>query len=332
MRNAKAKQAFNLRLPADGAYTETFTGNLTQIIRPHVWFFVISDCDAILNDPSRIKIEITMRNEAENHLSVEQMGLKNMYLILGIVFLLGFGANIWRLIRYFNREEEIQVTMVWLNVAIFFQFGSMIISYVNLSIFESNGKGLGAFDFIELALGILSQLTITCLLIIMADGWTIKYNDFPNADIYIPVVLIVAFLHLVLIGLGKVTDDSSYKFSEYEGIAGVALIILRLVMFTWFLLNAKHLFSLSKPNLSAQFVHKFTWISSLYFLSIPILVLTSKLFEVYIRGKLIIGGSIVVQILTFLYFTYLFNSKGQYYQISARSSGILPGGSKHHSY
>ncbi|CAG9319741.1 unnamed protein product [Blepharisma stoltei] len=329
-KNKRAKLTYDLALPLDGQFSGDIVGELSQSVRPHVWYFVISDCNNLLNDHARVKVEITMRNEGRNHLSVEQMGLKSIYLVLAVIFLLGLGANILKLIKYFRKEEEVQLTMVWLNMAIFFQFLSMIVSYFNLTIYESNGRGLGALDFIEQALILVSQLTITCLLIIIAEGWTIQYSDFPNADIYIPIILIVTFLHLVVLGLGKISDDSSYKFSEYEGIAGLALIILRFCMFGWFLYNAKYLFSLTKAQKSIQFIYKFTVASSVYFLSMPILVIASKFFALYVRGKFIIGGTLFMQMATFLFLSIIFSTKGEYYRISSMSA-VLPG-AKIHSY
>eukprot|EP00358_Blepharisma_japonicum_P006634 CAMPEP_0202942116 /NCGR_PEP_ID=MMETSP1395-20130829/2285_1 /ASSEMBLY_ACC=CAM_ASM_000871 /TAXON_ID=5961 /ORGANISM="Blepharisma japonicum, Strain Stock R1072" /LENGTH=74 /DNA_ID=CAMNT_0049638013 /DNA_START=710 /DNA_END=931 /DNA_ORIENTATION=+ len=71
-------------------------------------------------------------------------------------------------------------------------------------------------------------MLITIELIIMANGWTIKYKDFPDPDIYIPISLIVIMFNLLIVGLGRITDDSYYKFSDYEGIPGYLLMIIRI--------------------------------------------------------------------------------------------------------
>ena len=73
------------------------------------------------------------------------------------------------------------------------------------------------------------------MFILMANGWTIKTKELPDSDIFIPIGLLILMLHIVVVGLGRITDDSYYKYSDYEGWAGWIIIGFRLGMLVWFL-------------------------------------------------------------------------------------------------
>jgi hypothetical protein len=105
---------------------------------------------------------------------------------------------------------------------------------IHIWIYSVNGYGIPVFDFFSQAFEVLSQLIVSILFILMASGWSIKYKEWPDADIYIPIVLLVVMLNLMVVGLGRITNDSYYKFSDFEGIPGYIVIAIRLLLWGWF--------------------------------------------------------------------------------------------------
>jgi hypothetical protein len=77
------------------------------------------------------------------------------------------------------------------------------------------------------------------MFILMASGWSIKYRDFPDADTYIPIVLLVVLVNLMVVGLGRITNDSYYKFSDYEGVPGYIVVVIRVLLWVWFFYSVK---------------------------------------------------------------------------------------------
>jgi hypothetical protein len=179
-------------------------------------------------------------------------------------------------------------------------------------------------DFFSQAFETISYLIITILFLLVASGWTIKYKELPDADVFVPVALLSVFMHLLIVGLGRVTDDSYYKFSDYEGVPGILLIILRLGMWVWFFMNIRQQLSETQGQV-AGFVFNFSIVASLYFLGVPILAIVSWLFRTYWRQKIITIGNLIIQTGIFFLLTYLFSEKSTYYKVSTMSQGILPG-------
>jgi hypothetical protein len=324
-----AKRINEVQLPADGSWSEDISGVLSQKIRPHVWYFTFSDCNDELKEKAKIKYELTILNSDGSHLSVEHSGLPKIYNILMLFFFIFFSANIYKLYKVFTQQDAIETTLLMVNSAVLLQFLGLLFETLHLNAFAANGKGFATLDFLSQASNLLSQLILISLLILIAEGWTIKFKQFPNPEMYMPVIAFIAFIHFLAIGLGRITDDSHYKFSDYEGFAGMSIVLMRMGLFGWFIYNVKHLYT-AVGNRAHNFLHKFTISSSIYFLSIPILAVGSLFFAQYYREKVIVAGTIVVQGVMMLILSLLFTSRGEFFKISTMSSSVLPG--KIHSF
>ena len=83
--------------------------------------------------------------------------------------------------------------------------------------------------------GICSEIFITIIFIVISWGWTILYNELEDLELYIPVGLLVAIIEVVIVGLGKITDDSHAKYHQYDGWAGIFVIFIRIGFYIYFM-------------------------------------------------------------------------------------------------
>ncbi|CAG9326709.1 unnamed protein product [Blepharisma stoltei] len=313
-----------LFLNPNGEWSEQLNGKLSQKLRPHIWYFAISDCEGKLSDKTRIKVEMHFVNEGHSEFSTEDNGLVYLYPILLVLYLIALSGNIFRLIKMFQKTNDIETNVIFFNSSIGCQFGGIFFQCIHLWVYSYNGKGITVFDFFSQSLEIVSTLIITILFILMATGWTLKQKEFPDADVYIPVGLMVVLLNLVIVGLGRITDDSYYKFSDYEGIIGFLLILIRIGLWGWFIYLIRGLMTKVHGKMS-QFVTQFAALATIYFLALPALIIISWLFAPYFRNKVVILGSTVIQMGVFVFLTHLFSEKSTYYKISSMSDSVLPG-------
>lgn len=170
------------------------------------------------------------------------------------------------------------------------QFLSIFFKILHIWVYSYNGTGIVVFDFFSQACEVISHLIVSILFILMASGWSIKYREFPDADTYIPIVLLVVLVNLMVVGLGRITNDSYYKFSDFEGIPGYIVVIIRISLWFWFYYSITTTYTDSKGMLNS-FIFQFTILVSVYFLSVPGLVLFSWIFSPYIRVKVITIGT-----------------------------------------
>jgi len=71
-------------------------------------------------------------------------------------------------------------------------------------------------------------------------GWTINYLELDDFDIYIPLAVMLGVIHMMIMGLSKLTDDSHYKHHIYDGITGILIILIRIGLFIYFLFGIKN--------------------------------------------------------------------------------------------
>jgi hypothetical protein len=321
---AEAKRVKNLDVPYNGEWSKEITGTLSQKAQAHVWYFALSDCEHRLESKTRLKVEITLTNTEGSQFSLEEQGLEYLYpLLLAFFTAFLFGSTRKAFARY-QQTDEFEGTQLALGIAISAAFLSLLLQCVHIWVYSYNGHGLIVVDFLSQALEVLSQLVLTVLLILVSSGWTLKYRGFPDADTYVPITLLVVMLHFLMVGLGRITDDSYYKFSDYEGVPGVILIVLRLGMWGWFLYCLTGLMK-SVTGRQATFTQYFGVVASAYFLALPLIVLVSWAFVPYVRHKVVTIGTWLIQVLAIAAMSYLFSDKSSYYKISTLSSSVLPG-------
>ena len=217
------KRSLPLRVPLNGDWSDTITGSLTQSSRTHFWYFAISNCD--LKDRQKLRIEMRILNSDGSEFSAEENGMQYVFPIIMFIYFGALSGNIVRLVRRFQRTDDLETNLLVLNIAIGCQYLGIVCEVLHIWVYSYNGYGIVVFDVFYQALEVLSSMIVTILLIIIASGWTLKFRDFPDADIYIPISLFVVVLNLMVVGVGRITEDSYNKFSDYEGVPGYFLVI-----------------------------------------------------------------------------------------------------------
>lgn len=322
----KAKKVFKIPLNGNGEWSVPIEGKLTQKRRPHVWYFVLADCDRVLGN-KKIKYEFSIVNPELSHFSVEMQGLKNVYGFLIALLIFGLGRNVYKLIKFLKNEEEVQGPVIWVNISIFFQILSVIFYYIHLLAYESNGEGISVFEFFGEAFTIISNLSITSLLILIAGGWTLTYNEFPIPELYIPAIFLLTFAHLFMAGFNFLHEQEKYSFTRYEGTSGLVITLIRIILYAWFIYNLNNT-SKSREFKRNNFVLRFGLGSSLYFLSVPLLVIGSGIFPPHMREKIMVIGANFTQAGAFYFLYMIFTGRGDYYKLSSVIN-MLPGARQH---
>jgi hypothetical protein len=316
--------ASEIYLSSDGAWTRDQTGSLEETSSPHIWVFVLADCEQLLGDHVKVKLEFSVYNTDDSHVSVEDQGLLSLYCYLAVVFFVALGANIYETYRRFVHSDELDTQLLVLNLAISLQFFSLLLEILNLSAYQSNGNGVAAFELLSRFSDEISQLTLIMLLITIAEGWTVAFPDFPSVETNSVGFIIAGLAKLVLIALGKLSEDSYDKFSYYESVPGKALLLLRLGLYVWFLTNISALFSQVTGRVKV-FVSRLTLTGSLFFLSQPVVVIASLLFAPYLRNWIVIAGSVSIQTASMLGLSLMFTRQKSEYNKVRATGNSLPG-------
>lgn len=323
-------QAHTMRIPKDGSWSEIFKGSLGEPETPHIWFFMLADCSRQMGETSRVRIELNIKSGDESELPVEMKGMKRIYYIVCMLFTLLLGRNVFKLYKHFNEEEEIEAVLVMLNIAVVCEFISMVFYIFHISAYEGNGRGVGAFEFFGSAGNFICDFIMISLLLLIAQGWSITFRDFPSPEVYISVMIVLGFLNFVLSAIEMSLSDAYYLFSNYEGMLGWLIFVSRIFMVAWLYWNLSEIINNVPPNTNL-FLRRFALASVFYILALPGLIIIAQILPPYKRHKFIVGSNILVQAFAMFALSWLFTSKAQLYKISTVSGSILPG-SKAHKY
>merc|ERR1719221_2243420 len=96
-----------------------------------------------------------------------------------------------------------------------------------------------------------------------------------------------------------------------------------MALYCWFFVSMRQTYG-EAPARIQSFVTRFHIASSLHYLSYPSLFLVAPLFAPYLRHKFMLAGLFLMQASSLAWYTQMFLTRGQYFEVSALGSNILP--------
>lgn len=126
---------------------------------------------------------------------------------------------------------------------------------------------------------------MSILLIVLAGGWTVTYQDIDIDDsfeIYLPVGALIIMLHIVISALTFVDIDASHKYHDFAGIQGWVLFAIKIVIWTYFMFRHQQ----TKKTIEARQQSYFQILlvmGSAFMLAVPMSITTTVMFSPYER-------------------------------------------------
>jgi hypothetical protein len=211
-----------------------------------------------------------------------------------VVFALVLYRNLKRLRQDLEWDENaVEYTTITLNIAIGLEFTHIILQTLQLVIYALNGSGFAFIGFFADLFCVLSQLVVIILLIFMSTGWGIRNMGEPDMDVFIPILILVFIVQIMVTIISTVVEESYYTFSDYDGLPGYLIIIMRVLMWIWFVVSIFFNFEEKSGNI-ADFVTNLMIMGSAYIMSMPTIIAFSWLFSDVMRSKMIIIGTFVI--------------------------------------
>jgi hypothetical protein len=319
-----AIKSYDVLIPANGEWSEDIIGKLTQRRKPQVWYFVISDCKGDLKS-SKIKVQLSVVNPGNEHFPAEMIGVNNVYWFILALLLVALGKNSYEFFFKIKSEGDVSGPLAWLIFSIIFHIIGVCFACIHYYFYSSDGEGLGVLEFFSELFLVLSSLAVSCLLIIIASGWTLVYKEFPSPEKFLPGMFLVLFCHLMTIAVDFVGEKTG--FSKYEGWKGLIIIFINLLMFCWFLWNVWET-NKNKALKNTGFFYLLGLAGTVFFLAVPLLVFGTYLFPLHRRELVMITGSHLVQTAIFYFLFLIFTGKGDYHKMNTVLN-ILPGSRSH---
>jgi len=68
----------------------------------------------------------------------------------------------------------------------------------------------------------------------MGTGWYVNYTKIDELELYLPLSLMTAIIHFIIVGIGRINDDDPKKWHDYESIPGYIIVFIKIVLFIVF--------------------------------------------------------------------------------------------------
>lgn len=325
-----ARRSLPVLLQNNAEWSKWVNGNVFQSVRPHIWYFALSNCDQdprgrnTLNGTYLIDYEIRAQ-DGGSEFSIEMRYMFFMSvaaLSVFSVFLITFAVRCFACRR---TTGSVHVVVWVLTLAMLLQFAGQVIEIVHLWRFRSDGVGIQTLDTLSQVLLMMSQVVQTTLLISIALGYTLLHVSMDELALVKPITFVVCVIHAALVAVGKLHGDSHFKYHEHEGVVGWALLVLRLGLYVWFVAAIKE--SQQKGGFRLQaFLQQFRTAGTIYFLAYPALFVVVQVFAPYLQHPIMQTGLLTMQTASHFWLANLFLSRGNYFKASVLGASVLPGG------
>lgn len=327
LRNASARKVLAINVPPDGSWSGAVWGQLSQQVRPHVWYFSIRDCQNSLSVATKIEVSARLLQDTDLYsspeFSVEMAGtptIAALELFVGAMF----GAWFCHACINFRRSAgQVHSIILVLAFACFSQYLSYLLHCVHLVVYASDGVGWHTVDVLSEVSSVASQIIVTALSIFLAHGHTILPGSRATGKVLVAAFALITGVNIAIVAAGKFRHEDHFKWHENEGSTGLALIAMRLCLFLWFLLALKFSYAGCSPKLH-PFIAQLMLASSVFYLTYPLIFLISSLFAPYLRHKVMLTGLFLMQALSLGWYTQMFLTRGQYFEVSSLGGNLLP--------
>lgn len=324
-RTDKARGTHSLNVLAQGGWGDWVNGTLHQAVRPHIWYFAMQDCTHNLqNFTHRFRFEFRALQPDGTHNSVE---LQWMFVINLAAFLVfnGFFYRFRVQCKAFARSADSLHPVIWcLLVSMIFQYAAQGFMTLDLYFYFGNGMGSKPLNVIGEIFFMLAQVIQSTLLIVIAMGYTLLQSEIGDLDLMIPVAFMMAILHIMVVGFGKIQDEASYKYHEFEGIVGIVICVFRLLLYLWFMWACHSTADEGGMRLKG-FLRQFKLVGTVYFTAFPLMFFFVRFLAPYLQHKAMTVGLLAMQMCANYWMTQLFLTRGDYFKVSTLSSTFLPG-------
>jgi len=326
-RHQFARNSVNILVNRTGDWSEWVTGTINQNIRSHLWYFVLQDCAYNFSNFShRLLFEFHAQQDGGSEFSVEMRYMLELHVLFVLGFTVFLATFIQQTRHFFRSADSVHPVVITLSLAMILQYCSKVLRTIHLFAYRSNGVGIIALDILSQIVFILSQVTQTSLLIIIGLGYTLLQSKIGELDLVIPMCFMVGVVHVLIVGIGMAQSESSTKFHDNEGIVGYILLVMRLLLYAWFVWAVRSTSAEARGMKLQAFCRKFLAAGSIYFLSYPMILMLTKLFAPYLQFGIMAAGLMAMQIGSNVWLASLFVVKGDYFAVSTLNASSLPGG------
>jgi len=165
------------------------------------------------------------------------MGSFNLSCLLLVVQFLFGSFIVASYIKSYRKTERYLSPHPIMLSSLLAQIASSTLLTLHLWVYSYDGEGHLVLDILSKVAQAFSEMTMTILLISLASGWTVTYQEIDldeNMEIYVPVIALVSMIHVLVSALTFIDDDSQHKYHDFAGVQGWVLLATKMLLWIYF--------------------------------------------------------------------------------------------------
>lgn len=268
--------------------------------------FVLSDRP--LRDIRGMLHMINVINGDRTEFSVDEFGLLHVASVaLGteivLVLVAGYVSYLLR------REGKLHYTVLMLDASLALYTAGLALYTSHFYVYASNGIGLPGLETAAFALFGCSDATLLGQLILLAHGWTVTRRKLRRGELVKIAIVLAAYTTFVVsfVCWYRETENEETEKFAYESPPGYSLIVSRILLWFWFLKIS--IASGKRHWKRAAFFGKLSLGATIWFLSLPVLLASSFLYDVRYRKRSLRGGELTYTFFAHVAMVWLYRPK-----------------------
>lgn len=291
-------------------------------------YFVVFACKLTPRYPSskaKFHFLLELRNRGTHFSAGDEL---MMHLYGG--FAVGFAAVFTLMAKSFCAEMmkksagETNYPYIVVNCCLLLKLASLLMDLADIYLFAQDGLGFEFLNFLSQTCNHLSSYLLVVLLVLLAKGWTLIFDDLAEFELFMPISMVVGIFKVVVIGLGRLDDNSPFFFHRFDSFVGWLLAALNVGMWLYFLYEGLETLQLvGSGSKAGRFVKSLLALGSLYFAVFPLLLIGSLWMSAEHRWQLIELGRLLSQLAALACAAWATGrSKGTFKSIATFETGI----------
>jgi len=265
--------------------------------RPHYWYIALLNCGGKEYD-----IEYHMQfNQAKQdwnqQFSFDQQYLELTYILFSVVFLLGFFVHLYGDYQLY-RAKSFHPVIRLLTISLSFEILSLWSYLIHYAIYSKNGVGNSFLYITGNIFDYLAALVFMLLLILIAKGWGITFpaiSHIRDQRLVLFGILGVFFVFYVVLFFWSLFGlDPASTVYVYQSIPGIIFLVVRFLTLLYFIFSIYMTLRGENDASKRQFYLIFGVGYTLWFLSLPLIVLIALRLDPWVRMKVVTGIYLVV--------------------------------------
>lgn len=203
-----------------------------------MYYMAVMDCDDNIhnllgpNSFSRIQIEAVMTAN-EDHFPYEKQGIIQTDALLLLAYCVLFFFVCRNMYSFEETFGTRNTPHIYCLVAMALQAFAICCDLTHWVHYASDGEGLIVLDVFGTIFDLLSECTMTLVVLMLANGWYTRFKTYDVDDgmeTYAPLFLLVIMMHVLFGALGYIDQDVQHKYHDFQGWVGAILICTKLIL------------------------------------------------------------------------------------------------------